>query len=405
MVGLLRIVLVILVLLFLIKKKWDLGLVLFLGTLITAVAFHLNLKVLSRNILEVLISGETLTLIGIVILVLYLCSLLQIKGNFKIMVDSLKNLIPEPRLILALPSAFIGLLPMLGGALMSAPVVEEAGKRWKLAPAWKTFLNYWFRHIWEYCWPLYVNLILASAILHIPIKKIASVQFPFTLLAAALGLVLLFKHVPFLPNEKSGQSFLKNLFNLFISIWPIFLTIILIFAFGFSMLLSLGLVALLTQVFFRMEVQERLNIIWKSISLKTVLLVASVMVFKRILEVSGALSSVTQVFLPEGISVYLLLFFIPFFLGLLTGVNHAFVGISFPILLPVLGEGNPDMVLVLFAYVSGFVGILLSPAHLCLFLTLDYFKADLRDVYKILIWPTSVIFISAFLVLLFLRII
>jgi hypothetical protein len=55
--------------------------------------------------------------------------------------------------------------------------------------------------------------------------------------------------------------------------------------------------------------------------------------------------------------------------------------------------------------VSGFVGILLSPAHLCLFLTLDYFRADIRETYKILVWPALVIFLAAFLVLLFLRII
>jgi len=129
------------------------------------------------------------------------------------------------------------------------------------------------------------------------------------------------------------------------------------------------------------------------------------MMFKRILEVSGALSSLTRVFPPEGTSAYLLLFTVPFFLGLLTGVNHAYVGIAFPILLPILGEGDPDMVLVMFAYISGFVGILLSPTHFCLVLTLDYFKANLRDVYKILIWPSLIVFSAAFLVLLFLRII
>jgi hypothetical protein len=57
------------------------------------------------------------------------------------------------------------------------------------------------------------------------------------------------------------------------------------------------------------------------------------------------------------------------------------------------------------AYVSGFVGILLSLAHLCLVLTLEYFRADIRETYKILVWLAVVIFISAFLVLLFLRII
>ena len=404
MADLLRIVLIVLVLIFLIKKKWDLGLVLFIGTLLTGVAFRLDFPVLARNILEALISTETLNLFGIIILVLYLGNLLQLKGNFKKMVDSFKNLIPEPRLILALPSSFIGLLPMIGGALMSAPIVEEAGQRWKLTPAWKTFLNYWFRHIWEYSWPLYVNMILASAILQIPIKRIATVQFPFTVLAAILGLIILFKHVHRLPDEKTGGKFLKSLLNLILSIWPIFLVIVLIFVFKFSMLLALAATAFLTQIFFRMDFRERSRILWQSISLKTLFLIASVMVFKRILEVSGALESVTGVFQSEGISAYLLLFAVPFFLGLLTGVNHAYVGISFPILLPIFGSENPDMVLVMFAYVSGFVGILLSPTHLCLVLTLDYFKAELRDVYKILLWPSVVIFIAAFLVLLFLRI-
>lgn len=404
MTDLLKIILIVLVLLFLIKKKWDLGLVLFIGTLLTGVAFRLDFPVLARNILEALISTETLSLFGIIILVLYLGNLLQLKGNFKKMVDSFKNLIPEPRLILALPSSFIGLLPMIGGALMSAPIVEEAGQRWKLTPAWKTFLNYWFRHIWEYSWPLYVNMILASAILQIPIKRIATVQFPFTVLAAILGLIILFKHVHRLPDEKTGGKFLKSLLNLILSIWPIFLVIVLIFVFKFSMLLALAATAFLTLIFFRMDFRERSRILWQSISLKTLFLIASVMVFKRILEVSGALESVTGVSQSEGISAYLLLFAVPFFLGLLTGVNHAYVGISFPILLPIFGSENPDMVLVMFAYVSGFVGILLSPAHLCLVLTLDYFKADLRDVYKILLWPSVVIFIAAFLVLLFLRI-
>jgi integral membrane protein (TIGR00529 family) len=404
MQDLLRIVLVVLILLFLIKKKVDLGLVLFSGAVLSGLLFGLNIKNLVLNLSKALISFETLSLIGIIILVLYLGNFLQTRGNFRILVDSLKNLVPEARLILAIPPVFIGLLPMLGGALMSAPIVEEAGSRWKLTPAWKTFLNYWFRHIWEYCWPLYVNLIMAAAILQIPIKKISTVQFPFTILAAALGLILLFKHVPYLPKEKKSNRFLQNLFNLFYSLWPILLVISLIFVLRLHMLISLAITASLTQILSRMKFKERLRLIWKSISLKTIFLLAAVMMFKRILDTSGALNSLTQVFRPEGVSAYFLLFTVPFLLGLLTGVNHAFIGISFPILLPIIGLPHPDMVLVMFAYVSGFVGILLSPAHLCLMMTVDYFQADLRSVYRILIWPCLIVFMASFLVLLFLRI-
>jgi hypothetical protein len=406
MVGLLKIAFIILLFLVLIKKKWDLGLVLFLATILTGLLFGLNLKIFAKNVLKSLIANETLNLLSIILLVLYLGNFLQSRGNFKRMVDALKNIVRDPRLILAIPSAFIGLLPMMAGAMMGAPIVEEAGKRWNLTPAWKTFFNYWFRHIWEYSWPLYVNLILAAAIVKIPIKKISFVQFPFTVLAAAAGLVVLFKHVPYLPQEKenSEKRYLHNTFRVFFSIWPILLTIILIFIFRVPMLLSLGLASLLTQIFSRLKIRERWKIIQESISLKIVLLVASLMVFKRILEVSGAMDSVVRVIRPEGISAYILLFAAPFFVGLLTGVNQAFVAIAFPLLVPIMGTDRPDMVLVMFAYVSGFVGILLSPAHLCLVLTADYFKAELRDVYKILIWPVSVVFGGALLALVVFRI-
>ena len=405
MTDILKIIFILLVLLLLIKKKVDLGLVLFGGAVLTALLFNLGLGSFFLTLAQVLVAGDTLRLVGVILLVLYIGNLLQVRGHFKDLVESLRNVIPEPRLILALPPVFIGLLPMLGGALMSAPIVEEASRRWELSGAWKTFLNYWFRHIWEYCWPLYVNMILASAILQVPIKKIAYVQSPFTALAFALGLIWMYRHVPSLPAEKKDHGGLRDIWQIVVSIWPILLVILLIFALRIDMLLSLGVVAVLTQILYRFEARERFKLILKSVPLRTVGLIAAVMLFKRILEVSGALNSAAGTFLSESTSSYPLLFAIPFFLGLITGVNHAYVGISFPLLLPVFGEANPDMILVMFAYVSGFVGILLSPAHLCLFLTLDYFKADLRSVYKILWLPCLIILLAAFLVLLFLRII
>ena len=89
MFDFLRIILIVLVLVFLIKKKWDLGLVLLVGSLLAAVAFRLSLKAFIQNLLGALFSGETLSLVAIILLVLYLGTLLQAKGNFKTLVDSL----------------------------------------------------------------------------------------------------------------------------------------------------------------------------------------------------------------------------------------------------------------------------------------------------------------------------
>ena len=404
MTILLQVAVVIGLMLFLIRLKWDLGLVLFIDAALAAVLFGMKPAEFGRNVLGALTSAETLELIGIIVLVLYLGQFLQVRGHFRQMVDALKNLVRDPRLILAIPSAFIGLLPMMAGAMMGAPIVDEAARRWKITPDWKTFFNYWFRHIWEYSWPLYMNLILAAAIFHVPIKSICLIQFPFTVLAAATGLAVLFRHVPYLPPETVPRRNARDVVHVFWSIWPIFLAIILIFAFKLNMLLALGISAVLTQAATRLTWKERWDIVRQSLSLKIVLLTASLMVFKRILEASGALDSVVRAFPPNGVGAYLLLFAAPFIVALLTGVNQAFVGITFPLLLPIIGQGKPDMVLLLFAYVSGFCGILLSPAHLCLALTADYFKAELRDVYKILILPVGVIFSAALLVLIVFRI-
>ena len=404
MLVLLKIALVVTLLLVLIRLKWDLGLALVLDSLLVALLFGLSLPRLGRAAFEGATAGETLELVGIVLLVLYLGQFLQRSGAFRRMVDGLRNLVHDARLILAIPSAAIGLLPMMAGAMMGAPIVEEAAKRWDLSSAWKTFYNYWFRHIWEYSWPLYLNLILASAILRIPIKTLCLVQFPFTVIAAGTGLVVLFHKLPYVPKESNNGRTWQNIAAVVLGIWPILLTIILVFAFKMGMLLALAVSSLLTQIFTRLNFRERWVTVREGFSLRIALLTVALMVFKRVLETSGALDAVGRVVDPHGPSAYILLFAAPFLVAVLTGVNQAFVTITFPLLVPIIGRDKPDVVLALFAYVSGFAGILLSPAHLCLALTADYFKANLGDVYRILIGRVAVVFGAALLVLILTRV-
>ncbi len=404
MVVLLKIAAIILILLVLLRLKVDLGLALLADSALTAVLFGMPAGAFLRQSGQALIARDTLELLGILVLVLYLGNFLQESGQFRKMVEALKSLVRDPRLILALPSAFIGLLPMMAGAMMGAPIVEEAARRWNLNAAWKTFLNYWFRHIWEYSWPLYANIILASAIMKIPVGRICLTQFPFTVIAAAVGLIVLFRKVPFQPVEPLPGNKSRAFLRVLLSIWPILLTIVLIFAFRVPMLLALAVSCVLSQVLTRMEIKLRWSVVRRSVTPRIVLLTAAVMIFKRILETSGALDAVVRAVPPGGVSTYLLLFAAPFILGLLTGVNQAFVAIAFPLLAPIIGAPKPDMILLLFAYVSGFAGILLSPAHLCLAFTAEYFKADLKDVYRLLAVPVGAVFGAALLTLLALRI-
>jgi integral membrane protein (TIGR00529 family) len=404
MIVLVKVGLVLGLLLVLIRLKWDLGLVLFLDACLAAVLFGMRPLAFGHAVFYGTVSGETLKLAAIVVLVLYLGEFLQSSGAFRAMVGALKNLVRDDRLILAIPSAFIGRLPMMGGAMMGAPIVDEAARRWDVPPDWKTFYNYWFRHVWEYWWPLYLSVIMASAIFRVPVWKIGLYQALYSAVAIGAGLAVLFRKLPRLPREREGNGSWKDAALVVGSIWPIVLTIVLIFVFRLDMLIALAVAAVLTQVASRSDLKGRWAVVARSFSPRTVWLTVAVMVFKRVLEDSGALEAVVRAVPPHGASAYILLFAAPFVVGLLTGVNQAYVAIAFPLLVPIVGTGAPDMVLLTFAFVSGFAGILLSPAHLCLALTAEYFKADMRRVYRILIGPVAAVFGVALLELLIFRI-
>jgi hypothetical protein len=80
------------------------------------------------------------------------------------------------------------------------------------------------------------------------------------------------------------------------------------------------------------------------------------------------------------------LFSIPFVLGFLTGITVGFVGISFPMLMPLMTQGDTlNISMAIFAYVSGFVGMMMSPMHLCFAVTVEYLKVNIFKFYKMLI--------------------
>jgi len=388
------------------KGKWNLGIIIFSISVIVGIIFGISPLTLLRNIILAVIDPVTLELFAIIILVIFLSNLLQEKGNLRNIVTSLKTFVKNPRLSLIIPPAFMGLLPMPAGALFSAPMVEESSKNLGIKAENKVFLNYWFRHIWEYCWPLYPGLILAAAIINVPIRKIIITQFPLTLAAIFAGLFFGIRKISFprnLANKKKPREVLQGLLSFIINIWPILAIIFLVLVFKIELILAL---LIITGTFFttaRIKRSKVILAIKKSFSWEMLFLIASVMVFKRILEISPLFSAILTLFKDLGISPLLFLFLIPFIIGILTGLTAPFVGITFPLLLPLINQSEPNLTYVMLAYAGGFAGVLLSPLHLCLIVTIQHFKADFKKIYRILLLPVAFVVLIALVIVLMSR--
>ena len=95
---------------------------------------------------------------------------------------------------LVLIPAAIGLVPMPGGALFSAPLVGRTADNSSNSAEWKAAVNYWFRHILEYWWPLYPVVIVTLSIFTLQTWKFMLLQVPFTFVSLGAGYFFLLRN-------------------------------------------------------------------------------------------------------------------------------------------------------------------------------------------------------------------
>jgi len=388
---------VIAVIILLIKKKWNLEYVILMASLLVGVFFNLNPIQIGNNFVLALIDPTTLKLMGIIVLVYILSGVLRKVESLRDLVDSLQGLVKDYRLILAFIPALLGLIPMPAGAMFSAPMVKEVGGRVGLTPEEETFVNYWFRHIWEFVWPLFPGIILFAGLLKVEIQEVILVQFPLTIATVIVGFFWEYKNLRKDITILNKKDILFNLKKLFFGVWPILLIIIMVLGTKTDLLFSLVIV-ILSLIFLnikKLSLKMLKEIIRNDINLNVVILIASIMIFKRILQVSGGIEIIPEAFAKLGIHPFIVLFIIPLFIGTMTGLGTAALGIGLPVLLPIIIQGEPNLYYAMLAFTGSFVGVMISPMHLCLVVTRNYFKADMGKIYKMLILPLIIISLSA----------
>jgi hypothetical protein len=303
--------------------------------------------------------------------------------------------------IMGLP-AVIGLIPMPAGALFSAPFVEQTGQKIDGQPEWKSAINYWFRHIWEYWWPLYPGVIMAMFLFDmIATWKFFAVMGVFTPVVVYAGYrFLLRRHVNDLAEVKGSlEGSNRRALFLMLPITAVLLcamvlpTVFKVY-FGETKEVQLvrlgsvviGLVIALAIAFVDDLRQGRRGFgkeIFKLKSLGVLLTLSGVLVFKALLDASGLLPVAAKELSESGMPVEIVIAFMPFIAGIVTGICLGFVGAGFPLVVALVAAGSmtPLAALVL-AYGFGYMGMMLSPVHLCLLVTKDYFAASLKGIYR-----------------------
>ena len=410
--ALVRMLVIFALILAVIKRKWTLGNAFVAGAVALGLVFRMHPGAIGLSAAGALVHPKTVSLAVVVSLILVLSHSLEKSGQMARLLEAFKGLIRRPKVSLVVFPALIGLLPMPGGAIFSAPMVKRLGQSHALTASQLSYVNYWFRHIWEYWWPLYPGILLTTALAGVDLWHLVFYTLPLTVVAVAMGYWPLRGRM---PNQETNLS--QGSWGAFFrELTPI--AFVVVFGLACGQLLETRLPAVLLPIAKetglilalvlaivwvwrsnRMSLGQCRAIVTQPEMLKMIYMVAAILIFKQILEDSGAVAEVSREMLRHHIPLVPIAMLLPFLVGGVAGITIAFVGTTFPILISLIASsGQTHLMLpyMMLALASGFVGVLLSPLHLCLLLSNAYFKTTLMPVYRQMVWPLVVLLAAAF---------
>lgn len=317
------------------------------------------------------------------LLCLYFVMCLEVElrksGSLHGMVVTLRNIFSSNKVTLAFMPAFLGLLPSLGGARFSAPIVQEASDGIAVDDEQKSAINLWFRHIFEFSNPLMPGVILACGIANVSIGDLIDQVGWVTILCFVLGWIYLIIPLKITDPEKATNTQHDRTIDwksLVLAFGPIVTSFLLIVAFNVQAALAMGLVVVAfipLYFWFKRPISVK-SVFTESLDKKLFFNVVCILYFIQLLTVIGTLDEIVSVFNNSSLPQAVIIACLSFIFGVMTGMGQGYIAIVMPIV-ALMAPGN--IVLVGIAMVYGMAGQMVTPTHLCILVTVEYFKCRL----------------------------
>lgn len=375
------------VLVLMLRFKINIGWIMLVSCVFIIIAASMSIQQAATALYKGLVSKNTLGTILILFLVAMIENIMRKTGMLTQLAESIKGLFRGKLASAIIMPIILGMLPSAGGARFSCPMVAEVLKE-DVDALDKTYVNYWYRHVWLDGFVLYPGIILASRLTGFSGTSIFVHLLLFSVIYVLCGLI---QARSLLPKKKASathasQNRTLDFKTLCVSSFPIVM-VLLLYALltkvtAFALEIACGITVLSLVLIKRYKVAELKKTLKESFNSKYVVIIAGVMVFSQFINTSGIMTYVINAILQFNIPVVLIFVLLPFIGGYISGMSLSFVALVFPILIPLGLSGN--IWLVAFAYLSGFIGIMLSPVHICGIMSAEYFEVKYKAVlYKV----------------------
>ncbi len=398
----LKIIFILTVLIIMIRKRLHLG----HAFLITACLFGLLHQIKMWEMVKIayssLLSPASLIILGSLLLINILEKIISETGMQTRLVTSIRNFTGDPRAAMVILPGLIGLLPSPGGAVFSAPMVKEASRELHISPERSAAINFYFRHIWEFFLPLYPANLIAAQIIGVPLNQFIIMMFPFMPATVLMGLIL-FHHVHVSKEDEDqnikadkAESATQSWLHLCEGLLPIVAILLMVIIFKLNILLALTITISVMFLYYRIPFKKAGLMVKKSLAPGLFYMTFASLYLSDVLQQSGSIEQILSSLLQGGLNPLVITLIFPFFIGLLTGITLPGITIAIPIILTLAGP-NQALTLSCLAFMSTFIGVMLSPTHLCLILSVEYFAANFAKTFRHLFIPETTLMLFSIL--------
>ena len=385
--GIIAVLISLTIMIILIRKGCKLSFCIWSALPIMAFLSGLSLEEIGQSLATTVTSSVSHNLLLAILGIGVLGEILYYNGSIDGALDAMKKIIKEPRLIITASPAFIGLMPIPGGAYLSAPLVKEIGDDINLSSEKMSLANVFYRHIFYFFFPLYPSLIFFLEVTEVPLYYLLLFSVLPFLIAFAQSFRTVFAGLDSINNHNintTGTTWSYLLLFLY-NVSPILVALIIPLSMGWPYYTGLAVAVILATVqrinrFSGTELIKRGKILISGIKVNILITIAGILVFKDLVVFSEALNPLAVLLKEYGFPIILIALIIPYLSGVVTGNQIAALGVSLPLLLPLLPGGEAEWPMLSLAYLSSLMGYMVSPLHLCPVLTADFFKVHLHVV-------------------------
>lgn len=369
------------------------------GVIVTGILYLIKPMEMLNLTFKGILSWDTTFLVLAFYSITFLSRMLEKRGHILLAEQSLSNLFNSRRINAMIAPFIIGLLPTVGAVLIACPIVNNACGDY-LTTEEKCFVTSYYRHISEAFLPTYGAILLALKLTCIDMTAFVIAMIPMVIVLFLLGYLFYVRKIPKEIGLEMTISKFPDVKNLFISLWSLALTIILILVFKIPVYLAVIPVIILSLYVNRFTWDEIKPMFKSAFEERLIFTTIIIMIFKEVLFHTGVIERLPGYFsLLQIPSV--LIFSLIFFFGPLVAGAQTMIALALPLAYASIPNGGIALMILLMNIL--YISMQISPTHICLAVVVEDYGVSFIDLVKksIPVLVTFIIIVSIYSYLLF----